>query len=50
MRSAELAEAEFMFRYESGAPADVRDALGIRAVRMVAEWAGHQATSAPGPA
>ncbi|MEU8183653.1 hypothetical protein AB0B85_09755 [Micromonospora sp. NPDC049044] len=31
---AELAEAEFMFRYESGAPADVRDALGIRTARM----------------
>ncbi|MGW5579285.1 hypothetical protein [Micromonospora chokoriensis] len=31
---AELAEAEFMFRYESGAPADVRDALGIRTARV----------------
>ncbi|WUR56994.1 hypothetical protein OHS32_17550 [Micromonospora chokoriensis] len=31
---AELAEAEFMFRYESGASADVRDALGIRTARM----------------
>ncbi|WP_225854526.1 hypothetical protein [Micromonospora sp. ALFpr18c] len=31
---AELAEAEFMFRYESGAPADVRDALGIRTARI----------------
>ena len=31
---AELAEAEFMFRYESGAPDDVRDALGIRTIRM----------------
>ncbi|MEU7676636.1 hypothetical protein AB0C42_17710 [Micromonospora taraxaci] len=31
---AELAEAEFMFRYESGASADVRGALGIRTARM----------------
>ncbi|MGQ5262647.1 GNAT family N-acetyltransferase [Micromonospora sp. ZYX-F-536] len=31
---AELAEAEFMFRYETEAPADVRDALGVAATRM----------------
>ncbi|MEU5906651.1 GNAT family N-acetyltransferase [Micromonospora sp. NPDC047467] len=31
---AELAEAEFMFRYESGASPEVRDALGLAAVRM----------------
>lgn len=31
---AELTEAEFMFRYESGAPAPVREALGIHTTRM----------------
>ncbi|MET8121607.1 GNAT family N-acetyltransferase [Micromonospora sp. NPDC005189] len=31
---AELAEAEFMLRYESGAPTDVQDALGMAATRM----------------
>ncbi|SIM71919.1 GNAT family N-acetyltransferase [Micromonospora cremea] len=31
---AELAEAEFMFRYESGAPVEVQDALGLAATRM----------------